>query len=174
MKLFRKFTVILSSLLTINTMKAQELGNSQQTEISQRAELLYYSPIANGFKSISCELKLDWDTIPAMMLAPAEQAGKDHLRETKLHFTSDISGTQNITREYPSVTSSVARPAYDQFFDWASSVVGGFFMTWKSKAMRSPVPTGKYISPSHQFLAATKLQQNTGRIQSHCRYQRSL
>jgi hypothetical protein len=80
------------------------------------------------------------------MLAPVERDGREHLEQTKLRLMMNANGTPSISREYAKDTSTFVKPAYDKFFDWASSVVSGFFMTWGSKAMRSPIPTGRYIS----------------------------
>jgi hypothetical protein len=137
---------VLSISLSASGANAQNLNAAQKTEIIQHAYPLYYSPIEHGFVSIACDVKLDWDTVPYLMLAPAKLAGIGNLQAAKLRFTMDANGKPAMTSEYTKDTSPLIKPVYDKFFDWASSVVTGFFMTWGSKAMRSPIPTGHYVT----------------------------
>jgi hypothetical protein len=150
MRFLQATIAVLTASLAASQTTAQDppstLPPAQQLEIAQRAYSLYYNPLAKGLQSIDCDIKLDWSTLPPSILVPAENVGKDSLHATKLHLTADATGAQNITVAYPVDASAQARSAYDKFFDWASRAVGGFFMTWKAKAMQSPIPPGKYIS----------------------------
>ena len=130
------------SLYLAASAGAQELSTAQKAEIVKHAQPLYYSPVEHGFASITCDVKFDWDTVPKIMLV----AERDGLENTKLRLAMKADGKSEITREYAKDTPVLMKPTYDRFFDWASSVVNGLFLTWGSKAMRSPIPTGHYIS----------------------------
>jgi hypothetical protein len=136
----------LSLYLAASSAVAQELSSAQKAEIVKHAQPLYYSPIEHGLVSVACNVKLDWETVPKVILVPAEIAGRDRLQSTKLRLTLNANGKPEMTREYARDTPVLMKPVFDRFFDWASSVVTGFFLTWGSKAMRSPIPTGHYIS----------------------------
>jgi hypothetical protein len=146
MRYLQASIVILTVFLVTSATTAQDLTAAQQAEILQRAHSLYYKPSANGLAAVTCDIKLDWSKFPQAILAPAEKAGPDYLHETKFQLAVDTTGAQNITRAYPRGALQQSVPAYDKFYDWASKVIGGFLMSWKSKAIQDPFPDAKSIS----------------------------
>ncbi len=138
--------IALSIFVITVSARGQELTSEQKSEFVRQAQPRYYSPIEHGFQSITCEVKLDWDTVPKMVLAPAEQAGRNRLENTKLRFTARVAGNSDMTYEYPSDTPPPIKPVYDKFFEWTSNVMSGFFQTWASKAMRTPIPDVSHIT----------------------------
>ena len=80
------------------------------------------------------------------MLVPAELAGRERLENTKLRFTVRAAGNSDMTHEYPEDTPDLVKPVYDKFFEWTSNVMSGFFQTWGSKAMRTPIPDVRHIT----------------------------
>jgi hypothetical protein len=95
---------------------------------------------------MTCDLKIDWDTVPKLMLVPPALAGLDRLESTKLRFTMRSDGSSDVTHEYANDTPALIKPVYDKFFEWTSNVVNGFFTTWGSKAMRTPIPDVRHIT----------------------------
>jgi hypothetical protein len=161
-KIPKSFIAALSVSLGVSSAGAQELSTAQKAEIVQQASSLYYSPMEHGFVSIACDVRLDWNTVPKAMLPPAELAGRDRLQQTKLRFTMNSGGNAEIKREYLQDTPALIKPAYDNFFDLMSTIVTGFFMTWGSKAMRSPIPTGHYVSTLTADQSGYQLASNSG------------
>jgi hypothetical protein len=69
----------------------------------------------HGFVSMTCDLKLDWDTVPKLMLVPAAIAGRSRLESTRLRFTMRSNGSSNVGHEYASDTPDLIKPVYDKF-----------------------------------------------------------
>lgn len=145
-KIYLSILAALSGFFAIGIALAQELTVAQKVEFVRQAQPRYYSPVEHGFVSMACDLKLDWDTVPKLMLAPAELAGRERLESTKLRFTMRANGSSDVTHEYASDTPALIKPVYDKFFEWATNVVTGFFTTWGSKAMRTPIPDVRHIT----------------------------
>jgi hypothetical protein len=95
---------------------------------------------------MTCDLKLDWNTVPEAMLAPTALADREPLESTKLRFTMKASGGSNISHEYASDVAAEAKPVYDTFFAWATNLVNGVFATWGTKAMQTPIPDAGHIT----------------------------
>jgi hypothetical protein len=135
----------LSGFLAVGVACAQELTAAQREEFVRQAQPRYYSPVEHGFVSMTCDLKLDWGTVPKLMLAPPALAGRGRLESTKLRFTMRSDGNSSVAHEYANDTPALIKPVYDKFFEWTSNVVTGFFTTWGSKAMRTPIPDVRHI-----------------------------
>ena len=138
--------IALSIFLITISAAGQELTPEQKSEFVRQAQPRYYSPIEHGLQSITCDVKLDWDTVPKTMLVPAELAGRERLENTKLRFTVRTAGNSDMTHEYPADTPALIKPVYDKFFEWTSALMSGLFQTWGSKAMRTPIPDVRHIT----------------------------
>ena len=138
--------IALSGFFAVGVANSQELTAEQKAEFVRQAQPRYYSPVDHGFVSMTCDLKLDWDTVPKTVLPPPDLAGRDQLENTKLRFTMKASGGPAVSHEYTSATPAAAKPVFDTFFAWATNLVNGVFATWAIKAMQTPIPDVVHIT----------------------------
>jgi hypothetical protein len=138
---------IYAALLFSAGLSAQTLSKPNAVTFTDLARSRYYNLRDHGFESFTCDVKPDWDTLPKMLLVPVELAGRKPLEATKLQVTLTSRGNISFNRQYPEDTASLMKPAYDKFFDWLSSLVQGFLMTWGSKAVSGIIPD-KYLLSS--------------------------
>lgn len=138
--------IALSGFFAVGVANSQELTVEQRAEFVRQAQPRYYSPVEHGFVSMTCDLKLDWDTVPKAILAPPTLTERKPLEKTKLRFTMRANGSSDVSHEYASDAPVLAKPDYDKFFEWVTNLVNGVFATWEAKAMRTPIPDVVHIA----------------------------
>jgi hypothetical protein len=119
--------------------KAPNSSQASNNEFIAQARKRYYRPEEQGLVSFACDVKMDWDSVPAVMLIPAEITGRTPLEVTKLRMSMGFNGPK-VQHEYANNTPALMVPVYDKFFDWLSNTLQGFMETWAPKAMNGPIP----------------------------------
>jgi hypothetical protein len=128
--------------LRLQTQTAPQVDKSK---FADAARAKYYSLTDQGLVSFACDVKVDWDTVPKVMLVPAEIGGRQGLEATKVRVFQDLRTTAKVDHDYAPGTSAAAKLVYDPFFGWLQDVVRGFLMTWSAKGLAGPVPTEENI-----------------------------
>ena len=137
--------VLLTCLFPL-VLNGQSTPTVDKFKFADAAGARYYNLINQGLVSFSCDVKVNWDTVPKVMLVPAEIAGREGLQATTLRVAQGIRTTAKVEHKYPERTPALAAAAYDPFFSWLSDVVKGFMMTWGAKGMGGPIPGEDNIS----------------------------
>ncbi|HEY3990738.1 MAG TPA: hypothetical protein VGM02_15655 [Acidobacteriaceae bacterium] len=99
-----------------------------------------------GLISFTCRVNVDWDTVPIQILLPAEIAGRKPLEQTKFFVTVSVVGSPSARHEYTQDAPTWMRPAYDKLFEILSSLLSGTLQTWGTKALRGPMPEGRFLN----------------------------
>jgi hypothetical protein len=132
-------TVLLTCLFSLG-LNGQSTLTVDKFKFADAASARYYSLINQGLVSFSCDVKVNWDTVPKVLLVPAEIAGREGLQATTLRVSQGIRTTAKVEHKYPQGTPVLAAAVYDPFFSWLSDVVRGFMMTWSAKGLGGPIP----------------------------------
>jgi hypothetical protein len=127
--------------LTYLRLPAQVPPQIDKQKFADAASAKYYSLIDQGLVSFACEVKVDWETVPKIMLVPAEIGGRQGLESTRVKVSQDLRTIAKVDHDYAPGTSAAAKLVYDPFFGWLQDVVRGFLMTWSAKGLAGPVPT---------------------------------
>ncbi len=122
-------------------LSGQSPATVDKIKFADTAGAKYYNLINQGLVSFSCNLKVDWDTVPKVLLVPAEIAGRQGLESTRIKVSQDLRSTAKVEHEYPQGTLAPAKVVYDPFLGWLQDVVRGFMMTWSAKGLGGPIPT---------------------------------
>jgi hypothetical protein len=136
-----------------------------KSKFADAARARYYNLEQKGLVSFTCDVKVNWETVPKQMLLPPDLAGRKGLEATRVKATLGIRSSPVVEHEYSPDASPLAKVAYDPFFAWLSDVVRGFLMTWKAKGIVGPIPGENNISKVTQtssgysvFLAGPPVQ----------------
>jgi hypothetical protein len=118
------------------------ISSSKQSgdQFVEQARTRYYSPEEQGVDSFNCDVTVDWNTVPTVLLVPAELAGRSFLEKTKLRASLGRITGAKVQHEYPKDVPVLMTPVYDKFFDLLSNIVQAFLQTWAPKAMNGPIP----------------------------------
>ena len=125
---------------------AQQMSPADRVAFARQVRTLYYALSDKGFNSLTCDVMLNWDTVPSSIMLPMNLVGKEQLESTRFRFTLDSRESVSFLHEYPKDTGAVRPAVYDKFIEWFSSVVKGFFMTWGAKAIGGPIPDAYMVS----------------------------
>ena len=135
--------LLLCLLLAAPTLSAQTKESEVKVdpqEFVRQAKPLYYSLIDKGIVSFTCEVKVRWDTAPAVFLIPAQIADREKLENTQLTLRVSARGKVEVNHTYPSGTSSIAIKVFDPLFNVITGIVQGSFQTWTTKGLSGPIP----------------------------------
>jgi hypothetical protein len=138
-------------ILFVGCLFFEELNGQVQVGVDKSkfadvARARYYNLEHQGLVSFTCDVKVDWETVPKQMLLPAEIAGRKRLEATRIKATLGPRSSPVVKHEYTPDTPALAKVAYDPFFVWLSDVVTGFLMTWEVKGIVGPIPGENNIS----------------------------
>lgn len=142
----RVVAVVILSCTFAFGLSGQSVTTVDKAKFAEAASARYYSLVHQGLVSFSCDVKVNWDTVPKMILIPAETAEPKGLEAVRVKASQGIRTPAKVEREYSQETSALAKVAYDPLFSWLSEVVRGFMMTWGAKGMDGPIPYEDGIS----------------------------
>lgn len=128
------------------SLNGQDSAAVDKSKFADVARARYYNLDQKGLVSFTCDVKVNWETVPKQMLLPTELAGHKGLEATRIKATLGMRSSTIVVHEYTPDTSVLAKVAYDPFFAWLSDVVRGFLMTWEGKGIVGPIPGEKNIS----------------------------
>lgn len=138
--------ILLVICLSSLSLYGQRSAAVDKSKFADAARARYYSLEQQGLVSFTCDVKINWDTVPKEMLLPAEIAGRKGLEATRIKATQGVRSSAIVEHEYTPDTFALAKVAYDPFFSWFSDVVRGFLMTWGAKGLGGPIPGKDNIS----------------------------
>jgi hypothetical protein len=126
--------------LASSTCYGQDSATTDKAKFADAARARYYNSVSHGLVSFSCDVKVNWDTVPKAMMIPLDLVGRDGLEQTRITVSQGARVTAKVTHDYAKGTPAAAGAAYEPFFGWLSNLVQGFMMTWAAKGLEGPIP----------------------------------
>jgi hypothetical protein len=123
--------------LAIPLVSVGQQLSSADKPIIDAARSKYYNLESEGFQSLTCLVRFDLSTIPAL---PSDPASRKLLEETSFILMLDAKGRPSVEHRYPDGTPDDAKQQISQAVALLNSFAVGLFQTWPSKGLFGPIP----------------------------------
>jgi hypothetical protein len=129
-------SLLILLLLTVS-LPAEQTVAAQQ-DVLTHARSAYYSLAKKGFKGFTATVEPNWDVILAQTATPANLKV---FRDVKFAIVVDENGAVTVTHELgPNASKPDLAPTVDRIHYHVQRLVTGFFNTWRSFVVNSPIP----------------------------------
>jgi hypothetical protein len=122
----------------VRTAFPQQVSPADQ-KVLEVARSRYYDLQARGLVSFRCGVQFDLGTVPRALLADSAVQDRDLLGQTRFTVVVGRSRPQ-VEHIYPKKSSAIAQQSIAPVVNWMTAIVSGFFLTWPSKGLSSPIP----------------------------------
>lgn len=143
---------MLGLLLILSVLTPSVYPNDQTTtnqNVISQARGAYYSLTRKGFKGFAATVEPNWEVILAETATPANLK---IFRDVRFSLVVDANGAATVTHAVgPNASRPDLQPTVNRIHNHVQSLVTGFFNTWRSFAVGSPLP-----ETEHQIKIAGK------------------